>query len=1337
MKKKVLLAIFSGVALVLIVGVMIRAKDEDGSLPIDSVGEAGALSTATISGTIRRKDDSQPVSGVQVYVDGDPVTTGADGVYSKGGLVVGARVVVDVHPPQDQHLSYRRWATATLAGDCTKDFSLESGYRLQGQVRQPNGELYQTEVELNLKTLDVSLPEGEWLGVNVVSGTFDTVVPPGSYLLSPMIEFLLHPYFIPWTVVDLSGSDVEGLTVELINGPPFPVTPPVASLITVGDPDKEGYATIQGAPGTVDPLADIIVVNLNTHTAVTLTTDHQGAFTTRFYAPPGSSLLFKRDAPESIRINRLMHEANGPEKITVCDYMNPLPGTILPVGVPEPGDGSSQAFHAVGSLSGDELVRWGGWWLSGTLQTPSGGDGFGLIVQPGQPVTLTARLLATSPAITCTGTPTYPVQTSIWLQYLFGPDGRSEPSDIWFNTYLFTPTGLPIEHEGAGEIRRIVTGTLFTSLGCVAPRAFEGFLTVTFTVPADLPDGIYLPELDVAGEVPLSTDIPLVPVWFDAPNADGLPPLHVGSPSAPRIPWTLLYDYPVNGHRGVQAREDSGVFATPTRVLFAPHQVVIPRLDERTGEPLAYRLEPGSYWIGGTDRRLPNPPHIPLDPSSGEMTVEVHKPDGNMDQLGPAPIAQSYMRTPVIPGGEQLHESTGHVGDPYHLTTMNDAFDYTFDQYGPHTIVVRGYVNDVYGNIYSLDSTYEVVVARVLDLDPAQLPSTPYVQGDAFAPGLHLFPPVPADVTVQLVQMPYSDPGLAITATVSGQANRFGTFQPPVDTVITMTVPGEFRVDISAVYTDADGTLWAGYMTWGNVIEGPGALIEAHGRRGMDFQGDVITNTLAWFEALDLPPEKVGIEVYYPYFSGDVHWGDEREEMGGDSIHPIVTVKDLTAGGTVTGTIYDVIKSHFPRAYNQFRFPPSPTMDGLKSRLMIGEAPMFITTKSGIDPAVKPEDIDLWGYWYSASERPDVRVHEMLSEDGNGTGYWRFNDTYAYQIGEPADGDQPGDIKWEFGGIVFRTISETNPSSNLHEYAIYSSFWVLLPHDDPVGTRIAPPFQDATGASINGGAILTITVDGVPTGIDMLFLPKGVRPGDVLEVGDVIAFSGHVGPPLDSQVSVTLTSPSKVYTATLRANKIGWIYDHGLDLVADEPGRWTVDVHVLHDRPYVGNGVTPLSHNTGTVMGTTGRYEFYVVEPGSPRLFVTSPQPGFITWPQSEIEPIHIRGIAPAGTTEVRYTIHDKGIVMGQGGVTPDASGVFTVTYDAETLHESFPMLSLTAHEGRWEGLADEVAINLLAVGEEPLGNTVTLIGEEVFIANDEPPDPSHSIYLPLVLKES
>jgi hypothetical protein len=983
---------------------------------------------------------------------------------------------------------------------------------------------------------------------------------------------------------------------------------------------------------------------------------------------------------------------------------------MIHVGPPPAGGGRSQEFSSVGATraEGDTTPGWAGWWLFGTLELPAGTAGTGLRVQRGQEVRISGRLRLTSPALNCSAPPKISPAVGLRLEYLFGTEGRPLKWAASYSAFLFTPTGLPIEYEGESETRQLAAPTL-SSLACLSPRTVEGTLQASFTVPADLPEGIYRPQVVITpAGMTLDTNTPIVDVWFHAGEVASLPVLVVGSPGTPRIPWTLLGDYPIDGRRGLPALEETDRWTMFTRVRLPARAFVVPRLDERTGEPIPYRLEPGSNWVSSSDRRLPSPPHIPLAAPAGELRVVVRKPNGSTDVLGPALLGQSSVRTPSTPGGDELHEGTGQVSDLYHLTALDDTFVYRFGQYGIHFIRLEGQVRDIYGNSYPIASSYEVVVARVLDLDPAQLPTTPYVQGDYFAPGLHVFPPVPAEVNVELVHLPNSDPAKAITRKVTGRANRFGYFQPAPGGGIRLEAPGEFRVDITASYQDPDGTLWMGSSSWGNVVEGPNAQIEAHGRRGMDYKNDnTIDDMPAWFEALNLPTNKQGIEVYYPYFSGDIHWGDETlDRFLGDSIMPTVTIRDKTPGQR----IYQLMRSHWPRARGGFRWPPmDASLTSLNKRIAVGEAPLFLTTSSGMDPAAAPGEIDMWGYWYGTSERPDVTVREVIAVDNISTAYWRFNDTYDYQIGEGAMGDVAGDLKWEFGGAVFRV-----PSQGLSEYAVYSSLWALLPRFDAVGARITPPFQDATGASINGGPIMQLKGKDV----DMLFLPKGVRPGDVLEVGDVVAFSGHVGPPLDSLVAVTIASPGGAKRSrTFRANKIGWVYDPSFDFVVNEAGRWTVYVYVLHDRPYVGNGVTPARHNTGTVLGTDGSFEFYVVPRGSSRIELLSPSPGFLSWPNGKIEPTEIRGVASPGATAVLYTIHDKGVVIAQGSVQPDAGGGFSIRYDAKTLNAEFPFISLTAHEGRWEGLADEVSISLLAVGGSELrANTVTLIGEEVFI---------------------
>jgi hypothetical protein len=1286
---------------------------------------AASSALATVSGTIRH--GGQPVAGVTllaIWEGGEKsLTTGSDGRYAVPDLPGGVWVQIHVTPPLHMRLASRNWRIQSLSGNLVKDFDLQSGYLLRGEFWQPDGLLYSQEFWLGLKPHQNAVPEGEWLGTGVWQGRFEAVLAPDVY----SFDAQTYPFFLPRTAVDLRGADQTALAVTLLAEPepPFPTDPPRADLITVGAPDAEGYAIVTGAAGAVMPLSGVAIVNLNASNLAVAQADAQGAFTGRVFAPPGSWLWIKYD-PEGWRTQQLWRDSQPGVEPPDLSYNNPLPGAVIQVGSPSSPNQREHRFSSAGALRG-EGHEWAGWWLSGTLSVPIGGAGPGLAVRRGDQVRVTGTLGLTSSALNCSGTPPYVPRLHVHLRYLFDANGRAERNNIWFNSDLFTPTGLAIEREGWPETRGVISAEC-AGLTCLGRHAFEGRVDVTFRVPDDLPDGTYGVAVWVeGGGIPLGSDQPLTVVWYHEPPMARLPLLKVGSPGPARIPWVLLGDVPLNGHRGVIAREDTGHYAMPTRPIYPPERVIVPRLDERTGRPIAYRLEPGSNWLSSTDRRLPCPPTIPLALPSGTLAVQVRRPDGVVDTLGPAPIRQSSVRTPTTPGGDPLDHGTGHIGDLFHLATLDDGFAYTFTQDGPHVITLDGEIEDMFGNSHDIAGTYDVDVARILDLDPAQLPTTPYKQGDAFAPGLHIFPPVPAAVTIKWVHLPNSDPARAVTRVLSGQANRFGYFQPAVGTELIMNSPGEFRVDYTAVYTATDGTRWAGSLTWGNVVEGPSPQMEAHGRRGMDYHSDTIDDMPAWFEVLQLPLDKVGIENYYPYFIGDVHWGVE-DSAPGDSIHTIITVKDLTGSRQI---IYNAIRDSWPRVHNTFRWPPDDSSPaGLEKRLAVGEAPLMVTTSSGKDASVAPHEIDQWGYWYGSSERPDVHVRELISEDNMGTAYWRFDDTYGYQISEPADGDKPGDIKWEFGGAVLRV-----PSRGINEYAIYSSLWVLLPHGDPIGARVTPPFQDATGAGINGGPILTLKGQE----IDMLFLPKGVRPGDVLELGDVVAFSGHVGPPLDSRVEVTITSPGGIqHSRTWHANKIGWLYDPSFDFVAEEVGRWTVDVSVLHDRPYVGNGVIPMRHNTGTVLGTDGRYEFYVVPPDAARLLVLSPSAGFLPWDVggrgawNRVQPITILGVAPPGSTTVHYTVHDKGIVMDQGIVTPDRTGIFQLTYDAKALHDDFPMLSLTAHEGIWEGLADEVSINLLALGGQRVeANTVTLIGEEAFVYSDV----SHWLYLPVIVK--
>ena len=1290
-------------------------------------GEA-ALDQATVIGTILHQGN--PVAGVEVTVTwqtgSHQVITGADGTYTIRGVPTGEEITLEVHPPAALRLAFRNWR-GTLTGDLVMNFDLVSGYRLEGEYRTPDGSPY-TGFRPQLVAVGALLPAGEFLGPAMnPDGSLDVVLPPGFYAFIRNQE--MEPYFLPPTIVDLRQGDLLGKTITLSYRPaPMPAAPPIADEILVGPPDEQGWATVSAAPGSVPPLVAVLVANLSASTLDVTASDASGAFAASLFAPPGSSLLIKYDPTAEVLAGFYAATADttaGPLDPSTGDLPS-LPGTMIYAGAPPSAGDDWQAFDSAAGLMQTAPRGWAGLQLSGVLATQPGGlPGMGVL--PGETITVTADLRLTSPDVMCTLPITFDIRADLVLHRQFAADGHAYPGADDFSAYLLTPTGLPIEHNLHGEDVSIGTALLQT-WSCAGPHVFQSDLTISASLPPTLPEGIWLPliRFHYTG-VPLSSDLPLVVVWYHTLETSFLPPLRVGAPAPPRLPMALFADYPSNGHRGVPAREDQGLFHLQTWVTYPPQQVVLPRLDERTGESVTYQLEPGSNWLSLTDRRLPHPLHVPFSFPSGSLTAEVVRPDLQVDVLGPATLRQSSLRTPTVPGGSQIAQRTGTVGDVYHLDTGDPRFAYSFPLDGPYTIHLSGEVEDIYGNVYLVGGTYDLVVARILDLAPAQLPGMPYYQGDSFAPGLHINPPVAADVTIQVVHLPFSDPAQAITHTISGRANRFGYFQPEAGAAARFEAPGEFRVDVSAAYVADDGALWIGSATWGNVVEGTAARIEAHGRRGLDYTGWPIDDQPAWFFVDQLPTHKLlGVDTYVPYFSGDIYWG-RQDAQPGDSIQPAVTIRDTTGASQ---TIYDLLRDHVDNALGEFRRPPTDEASSanLEARIAINEAPLFLAADGKRDPAIYPEALRLLAYGYNASERPNARVREVICQDMLSVGYWGFQDTYNYQIGVPADGDQPGDIKWNFGGAVLRTLDPQNP---IAEYGAYASFWVLLPDGDPVGPRITPPFQDAV-SSINGGPILVLGGQE----IDMLFLPRGVSPGDLLEVGDTVSFSGHVGPPLDSRVDVTITSPGGVqHSRSWHADKIGWLYDSHFDFVADEAGRWTVDVLVEHDRPYLPTGLTPATHNTGTVLGSGGRYEFYVVEPDSPRLFLTGPQPGFLAWPNWEVEPILIRGVAPTGTTAVHYTIYDKGVVMGQGTLTPGPAGEFVLTYDAEALHADFPMLSLTAREGRWEGLADEVSIRFLAVGGgPPRAAAVTLIGEEVFVENDVSGE-GRRVYLPLVLK--
>ena len=983
---------------------------------------------------------------------------------------------------------------------------------------------------------------------------------------------------------------------------------------------------------------------------------------------------------------------------------------------------------------------------------------------PGDLFQIEGTMRLYSPAITTTtDVDAISVHGGLSLMMLFNQDGQPLAGENYFMSTLLTPSGFPIQRPGRASVE--LEGHFeVTNLRYAGDHTIVGDLNASGRLPEDVLPGIYRPTfwMDITG-VPTST------TWLAAnvvhhtfhPHEAVLPPIRVSygaeNPQSairnPKLIWRLLMDDFVQGTRGAGAREDRGTFEIASQIVSQGAVYYTPPVDVRTGEPITYRLEPFLPMISFTDRRMPTPPLIPFDLPGGQLCVVIQEPDGTNRDLGCEAFAQSFNRSKTTRAGNDLNGGTVQLEDVYSLKAVSDRFRVTFDQYGHHVITMTGTVDDMWGNSYTGGGTYDVWIAHPLDIDPGVLPGTPLAVGDAFNPTMQFYPRVPAEVALTVTLYPDSDPARAITHTVTGQANLYGyfggcdkvtrgqgdkesTLSPSLSLspspCLPLTAPGEYRVDLTAVYTDTDGTLYMGTMTWGGVVMTPEneADLIAHGRRGLDSLTYIPNHWFVSSRDLTIPEGAISHSLN-PYFNGDILWSRMSDNpYGGDSLVLGASVQDTV------GAIEAAIRARADRNHLETA-PPG----NLSERFSKGEIPLFTSTRSG-RPAqlvlskvegIVPDDVDQIAYSYRSSQRPGVRVREVVAEDGQTGGYWRLDTLYDDQLGVGVLGDQPNDFKFQYVGTVYRDLE-----AGINQYGGQGSLWIFIPDDDPTGSRVMPPFAGPGngGWTTEGGPILTLKGED----IHIFILPTGVRPGAVLEVGDTFRFAGHIAPTLDSQVAFTVTAPSGTqHIGGGQANHVGYFYDPDDDFVVDEPGLWSVDVRVWHDGQCSGGATIP-PYPSGDVLGSeNGRYWFYVVPGDALRLPVYAPSPGFLSF-DDEVTPITIAGpVAPglSGAT-VDYTISMPGYILEHGQVTP-SGGEYQITFDPTALHEDFPNLDLVGRDEWRPGLADTFAIGLLLRGQSGgsmvyRANTITLQGEQVFVG-DALPDLPNKIYLPLVLR--
>ena len=340
-------------------------------------------------------------------------------------------------------------------------------------------------------------------------------------------------------------------------------------------------------------------------------------------------------------------------------------------------------------------------------------------------------------------------------------------------------------------------------------------------------------------------------------------------------------------------------------------------------------------------------------------------------------------------------------------------------------------------------------------------------------------------------------------------------------------------------------------------------------------------------------------------------------------------------------------------------------------------------------------------------------MRELIQGNDVGIAYWRFNDAYHMQSGNnPNGGDLPGDFKFFYGATVIRDIE-------LKEgvFAIYGSGWVLARADDPLGSRFMPPFQGNAGGP-NGGPLFNVH----GRDVDMFFLPLGVRPGSLLEVGDIFRMAGPIMPTLPSKVEYAVTAPDGAKrTFRGRANSVGYYYVASDDFELDQPGLWTVELTVTHDGMTSAGPVQEPYPNGGPLTPDGRTFAFVVTDNGTKALDLVTDliRRSPLLWYSGGIQNARFEATMPQGWTgeTAHVSVAMPGIVLVDKDI-PIEDGIISWLLKGEEMNRLANNFDYDA------GLADTITVTYYA--EEKSGRqaagTIVAHGARVPLGLPYPP---------------
>jgi hypothetical protein len=311
-------------------------------------------------------------------------------------------------------------------------------------------------------------------------------------------------------------------------------------------------------------------------------------------------------------------------------------------------------------------------------------------------------------------------------------------------------------------------------------------------------------------------------------------------------------------------------------------------------------------------------------------------------------------------------------------------------------------------------------------------------------------------------------------------------------------------------------------------------------------------------------------------------------------------------------------------------------------------------------------------YQYLSIVRPDVTVRQFV-RDSNATFDARVSndDLLGGQVGAGSEGNRPGDVLFLFGGTVAGD-----------DIRGYSALAVVTNEDS---ARVVPPFTEPL-----------FSLRDEP--IYMFVLPTGVRPGQVLEVGNKFVHVGYVAPTVAADVYTEIITPSgEVIQQASKASTFGYFYDEGYDFTVTEAGVYRVFTQASY------NGITSAGQLNDTFTGHplgAEEYFVFVVPEGEPML--TTPRENVSEVASGQTFTINVR--APETWTDVAayYVVRTASTILEQGTLDTFANQT-NYQFNWSQIARIFPNIESAATE---PSDMDEITFSFAMTGLDANGNS-------------------------------